>query len=156
MLWIALSALLIWAQGPELATAAVCCPTRDFYNAFTFPCFLLLRCMFVLSVHRIVLAYKLCYTINHQILVYHLIRYHLCSLGVWSASCRQNPLVLFIWCFFILDSSCSVFQHEDVSAVSTNASESFTESTIHPSSLVSPINSSSGCLEIHSCLREEK
>lgn len=27
--------------------------------------------MFVLSVHRIVLAYKLCYTINHQILVCH-------------------------------------------------------------------------------------
>lgn len=35
-------------------------------------------------------------------------------------------------------------------------SESFTESTAHPSPLVSPINSSSGCLEIYSCLREEK
>jgi len=122
----------------------------------TLPCFLLLCCTFTLPVHRFVLAYKLCYTVNHQIPVCHLIWYHLCSLGVWSASCRQNPLVLFIWCFFILDSSRRVFQHENVSAVFTKASESFKKTTIHPSSLVSSINSCSGCFEIYSCLREEK
>lgn len=122
----------------------------------TLPCFLLLYYTFTLSIHRIVLAYKLCYTVNRKILVCRLIWYHLYSLGVWSASCRQNPSMLFIWCFFILDSSCGVFQHEDVSAAFTKASESFKKSTIHPSSLVSPINSCSGCFEIHSCLREEK
>lgn len=124
--------------------------------SLTLPCFLLLYCTFALSVHRTILAYKLCYTVNHQILVCHFISYHLCFLGVRSASCRQNPLVLFIWCFFILDSSCREFQHEDVSAVFTKASESFKKSTIHLSSLVSPINSCSGCFEIYSCLREEK
>lgn len=122
----------------------------------TLPSFILLYCTFTLPVHRTVLAYTLCYTVNYQIPVCHLIYYHLCSLGVWSASCRQNPSVLFIWCFFILDSSRGVFQHQDVSAIFTKASESFKKSTIHPSSLVSPINSCSGCFEIYSCLREGK
>lgn len=121
------------------------------------PCFLTaLLYIYILSVCRILQAYKLCYTVSYQILVCHLLWGHLCSLGVWSASCRQNPSVPFIWCFFILDSSCRVFQHEDVSAVITKASESFRKSTIHPSSLVSPINSCSGCFATYSCLREEK
>lgn len=87
----------------------------------TSPSFLLPHCVPVLSAHRIAEAYGWHYAADHWMLARRLISYHLCSLGVWSAPRRQNPSVLLIWCFFILDSSRGVFQHEDVPAASTNA-----------------------------------
>lgn len=147
----------VWAWGAERASAAIYSLTRDFYNAINTALF-----PYCSSVHLYSLYVEFFKHINY--VTQWTIKYW-CVISSGAAcapwECGQHLAGKILQCFssgafssLMAPAECfSMKMFQQSLQKQVNHSK---KSTIHPSSLVSQINSCSGCFATCSCLREEK